>query len=355
MTLDRYIMRLLLVRTVFAVVVLICLVQVLELLDVSTEILQRGLGLEGIGHYSLLRLPGQFQQVVSLAVLVGSLFTFSQLASTSEMVVIRATGANIYRVLRMMAPVVLAVAAVDFAVSAEVAPRTQDQLAHWMAITAPPSKKAKPPKAHWFRLGPDLFMVGQASEDGHRLQAVRIYRRDATRTLTEEVSAPLATPLARGWRLHGATVNRVGADRAVLSGPKDMDWTTPLKPGDVIRLFRAGEEVTTTTALGALARAGPTDRSPGFYQTRLQRAFAEPLGVVVMLLLSAPAALSSLRSDQGMRLMAFGLSSGILFMVADGLLTALGETSALSPLLASWSAPVAFTVLAITVLLYAEG
>ena len=354
MTLDRYIMRLLLVRTVFAVVVLISLAQVLELLDVSTDILQRGLGLEGIGRYSLLRLPGQFQQVVSLAVLVGSLFTFSQLARTSEMVVIRATGANIYRVLRMMTPVVLAVAAVDFAVSAELAPRTQDQLAHWMAATAPPSK-AKAPKPHWFRLGPDLFLVGKASDDGHRLEGVRIYRRDASRTLTEEVSAPLATPEGRGWRLHGATVSRVGTDRAVLSGPKDMDWTTPLKPGDVVRLFRAGEEVTTTTALGALAHAGPTDRSPGFYQTRLHRTFAEPLGVVVMLLLSAPAALSSLRSDQGMRLMVFGLASGILFMVADGLLTALGETSAMSPLLASWSAPVAFTVLAITVLLYAEG
>ena len=354
MTLDRYIMRLLLVRTVFAVVVLILLVQVLELLDVSTDILQRGLGIAGIGRYSLLRLPGQFQQVVSLGVLVGSLFTFSQLSRTSEMVVIRATGANIYRVLRMMIPVVLLVAVVDFAVSAEIAPRTQDQLAHWMAKTEPASK-AKPPKAHWFRLGPDLVLVGQASDDGHRLQSVRVYRRDASRTLTEEVSAPLATPEARGWRLHGATVNRVGTDRATLSGPKDVDWVTPLKPGDVVRLFRAGEQVTTTTAIGALAHSGPTDRSPGFYQTRLHRAFAEPLGVMVMLLLSAPAALASMRSDQGMRLMAFGLASGILFMVADALLTALGETSALPPLLASWSAPVAFTALAITVLLYAEG
>ncbi len=354
MTLDRYIMRLLLVRTVFAVVVLIGLVQVLELLDVSTEILQRGLGLEGIGRYSLLRLPSQFQQIAALGVLVGSLFTFTQLARTSEMVVIRATGANIYRVLRMMAPVALGVAVLDLAVSSELAPRTQDELSQWMAKTAPPAK-AKPPKAHWFRLGPDLILVGKASDDGHRLESVRIYRRDAGRTLTEEVSAPLATPESRGWRLHAATVSKVGSDRSALSGPKDLDWITRLKPGDVVRLFRAGEVVTTSTAVGAMARASPTDRSPGFYQTRLHRTFAEPLAAVVMLLLSAPAALSSLRSDQGMRLMAFGLGSGMLFLVADGLLTALGETSALPPLLASWSAPIAFTALAITVLLYAEG
>ena len=56
-----------------------------------------------------------------------------------------------------------------------------------------------------------------------------------------------------------------------------------------------------------------------------------------------------------MRLFIFGLSSGIFFLVSDGLLTALGETSALPAVLAAWSAPLAFSALAVTVLLYAEG
>ena len=60
-------------------------------------------------------------------------------------------------------------------------------------------------------------------------------------------------------------------------------------------------------------------------------------------------------SDQAMRLFVFGLASGLLFLVADGLLTALGETSGLPAVLAAWSAPVAFTALAVTVLLYVEG
>jgi lipopolysaccharide export system permease protein len=354
MTLDRYVFRLLLTRTIFAVVVLICLVQVLELLDVTTDILERGQGLAGIGHYSLLRLPGQFQQVAGLSVLVGALFTFTQLARTSEMVVIRATGANIYRVLRMMAPVAIGMALLDFAVGAELAPRTQDALTHWMAITAPPSK-AKPVKPHWFRLGSDLVMVGSVSEDGRTLKTLRIYQRDASRNLTREVAAPLATAQTGGWRLSKATVTNVGVDFSTLSATADQDWTTTLTPAQVRRLLRAGQEIPFTTAFGAVTGSAPADRSPDFYATRLNRTFAEPLGALVMLLLSAPAALSSLRSDQAMRLFLFGLVSGLLFLVADGLLTALGETSALSPVLAAWSAPVAFTALAVTVLLYAEG
>ena len=147
----------------------------------------------------------------------------------------------------------------------------------------------------------------------------------------------------------------MGQDRSSLSRAADVDWKTALSPGDLVRLFRSGDLISTGTAAGALARIAPTDRSPGFYETRLHRTFAEPLAALVMLLLAAPAALASLRSDQAMRLFVFGLTSGILFLVTDGLFTALGETSALPPILAAWSAPVAFTALAVTVLLYAEG
>ena len=354
MTLDRYVFRMLLTRTVVAVVVLVCLAQVLELLDVTTSILERGQGLAGIGHYAMLRLPGDFQQVASLGVLVGSLFTFTQMARTSEMVVIRATGANIYRVLRMMLPVALGVALLDFVVAAEIAPRTQDALSHWMAVTAPPSQ-AKPVKPHWFRLGRDLVMIGADSEDGRTLHNLRIYRRDADRKLVQEVAAPLATAEPGGWRMHGAVTTDVKEDHSEVAAPRDEDWKTPLTAGALKRLIQAGQDVAFSAAVSAVSGKGPADRSPAFYKTRLNRSFAEPLGAIVMLLLSAPAALSSLRSDQAVRLLLFGLSSGLLFLVADGLLTALGETSALPPVLAAWSAPVAFTALALTVLLSAEG
>jgi lipopolysaccharide export system permease protein len=354
MTLDRYVSRLLLTRTVVTIVVLIGLVQVLELLDVTSEILSRGLGAAGIGRYSLLRLPGQFQQVASLGMLVGAIFTFAQLARNSEMVVIRATGANIYRVLRMMAPVAIGLALIDFVVAAEVAPRTQAELQQWMKATAP-AAEVKPAKPHWFRMGQDVVLVTSMSPDGHTLQGVHIYRRDADKLLTQEISAPSATAEAGGWRLHGAVVTRVLKDTAVAAPPRDMDWTTPMTSGELRRLFQAAQDIPTAQAVSAITGTGPTDRSPGFYDTRLYRTFAEPLGAVVMLLLSAPAALSSLRSDQGMRLFLFGLCAGLFYLVADGLLTALGETSALPPLLAAWSAPVAFSALAFTVLLYAEG
>jgi hypothetical protein len=75
-------------------------------------------------------------------------------------------------------------------------------------------------------------------------------------------------------------------------------------------------------------------------------AFAGPFGAMVMLLLSAPVALGSFRSTQGAMLLVSGLAAGLLFLVVNGLLTALGEGGAMSPFLAVWGAPVIFGALA---------
>jgi lipopolysaccharide export system permease protein len=44
----------------------------------------------------------------------------------------------------------------------------------------------------------------------------------------------------------------------------------------------------------------------------------------------------------------------LLYLVVDGLLTALGQTGALPPFVAAWTAPLLFGCAAIAVLLYAE-
>jgi lipopolysaccharide export system permease protein len=51
----------------------------------------------------------------------------------------------------------------------------------------------------------------------------------------------------------------------------------------------------------------------------------------------------------------FGLGCGLLYLVADGVLTAMGQAGVLPPLAATWGAPVAFAAGAVTILLYAEG
>jgi lipopolysaccharide export system permease protein len=99
---------------------------------------------------------------------------------------------------------------------------------------------------------------------------------------------------------------------------------------------------------------GPIDKSPSEFQTRLYRTLAEAMAPIIMLLLALPTALGHARSNRSIPVI-LGLCFGLLYLVADGLLTAMGQTGVLPPWAAAWGAPVAFAAGAATLLLYAEG
>ena len=96
------------------------------------------------------------------------------------------------------------------------------------------------------------------------------------------------------------------------------------------------------------------DKSPSASRTRLYRTVAEALAPIIMLLLALPAALGYARSNKTAPVI-FGLGAGLFYLVADGLLTAMGSTGVLPPVVAAWAAPIGFAAGAISILLYAEG
>jgi len=133
-----------------------------------------------------------------------------------------------------------------------------------------------------------------------------------------------------------------------------LTWPSPLHPQDVQALFAESPVPTAATARRALLKGGG-DRPVSYYQTRFLDAFAGPFATLVMLLLAAPVALANFRSGQGAVLLSGGLAAGLIFLVVNGLLSALGEGGMLSPALAVWGGPVIFAALAAYALIALEG
>jgi lipopolysaccharide export system permease protein len=247
-----------------------------------------------------------------------------------------------------------------FVVADQIAPRAQAAFTTWWnAHPAPPDKTAPsaPPKTKtvWFRTGSYLVYAEAASADGRRLDRVRIYRRDPSGRLSERLLANSAAYGPDGrWRLQGAQELDVGPTSLRSGGGADRVWDTDLAPGDVVGVFSPEDRISSGKALRAMTGDRPADKSPAFYATRLHRALAEPLGAIVMLLLAAPAALAQQRNNQA-KLLMFSLGSGLLFLMVDGVLTALGQTNVLPPILAAWAAPVLFAAFAGAALVHLEG
>lgn len=361
--LFRYLSVMLLQRTLATLAVLVGLLQLVDLFEATPQVLERGLGVGGIFHYELLRLPGMVQQILPVSVLIGALTCFTGLARNSEMSALRASGVTIYRIVKMLLPTVALIAVAHFVIADQVAPRSEQAFTVWWGSHAPVVKtskdetKAAPKKAKtvWFRTGPYLVYAESASADGRRLNGLRIYHRDATGRLDERIVARSATlgPDDK-WRLQGSDLLDVAPTRLNPALRADRVWNTDLAPADVVSVFSPDDRISSGRALRAISGDRPADKSPAFYATRVQRALAEPLAALVMLLLAAPAALAQQRNNQT-GLLLFSLGAGLLFMMVDGVLTALGQTNVLPPILGAWAGPLLFSALAGAAMVHLEG
>jgi lipopolysaccharide export system permease protein len=353
MRIPLYVLKTAATRILAAAAILMGILQILDLLEVTNDILDRGLGMAGVAYYAALRAPRLVEQVAPIAVLAGGLFAFSQLARESAIISMRAAGISAYRILGFAAPAAVAMMLLHFVCAQVIAPRTDPTLDAWWRSTTPAAdRKAEGPRS--FRVGDDLVTAAASTPDGRAINAVKIYRRDKAGRLVERIEAPTAKLTDKGWVLNNPVTTRFGADKADVITAAAMTWTSRLRPDDVQALFSDNPVPSASSARRALLNGG-TDRPPSYYETRLMAAFAGPFGAIIMLLLSAPVALGSFRSTQGAMLLVSGLAAGLLFLVVNGLLTALGEGGAISPFLAVWGAPVIFGALALTVLVSLEG
>ncbi|MBI1683852.1 LptF/LptG family permease [Caulobacter hibisci] len=353
MRLQLYVLRTVATRVLGAILVLMAILQILDLLEVTTDILDRGLGVGGVFYYAALRAPRLFEQVAPLGVLAGGLFAFSQLARENAVVAMRASGVSGYRIVLMAVPVAIAVLSLDALCGQVISPRTDPTLSAWWAATTPVADR-KAPVPRTFRAGEDLVTAKESVSDGAELRDLTIYRRDKTGALTERVAAPVASYRNGAWRLEKPVTTRFMGDRVEPMIAASATWPTALRPADVQALFADAPAPSAASARRALENGG-SDRPQSFYATRLQTAFSGPLAALVMLLLSAPVAWANFRSGQGAVLLTTGLAAGLVYLVADGLLSALGESGSLSPILAAWSAPAVFAALAVRTFVSLEG
>jgi lipopolysaccharide export system permease protein len=351
-TLPTYLLKLMGSRILIALAVLVGVLQILDLFDVTNDIIDRRLGATGVLYYLLLRLPRMVEQAAPLAALAGSLFAFAKLAGDSAVTAMRSTGISVYRLTLMALPAVLALAGLQLAIGMVIAPKTDARLSEWWQASAPkdPAKVVEPLT---FRVGDEIVVATPHDPDGRSLEKVTIYSRDPGGRLVQKTSSQTALYDGARWRLIEPRFETLGNASISESGAREETWTEHLTPADVRTLAQGETTVTPAEASRALA-GGLSIRPRTFYDTQLQRAWAAPLACLVMLLLAAPAATANFRGG-GATLLVQCLAAGMLFLVFDGAFTALGENGAAPSVLAAWAAPAMFAALGVTILLYREG
>ncbi len=349
--LARYLRRRVATQVLALVLVLTALMQLLELLDVTTDVLDRNLGMGGLMRYAMLRTPSEIVVALPLASLLGAMSAFYAMARNHEIVAMRCAGMSLKRLVLLLLPVPLALAAIQFALSDRVVPRAEASLKAWWDQTAPPQEKPEP---RWVqtRDGPASF--DSASPDGRTLTGLRIYERGADGLFAMRITAQKAEWQDKAWRLSGVDELRVDADRLLRKQDADYTWTVNLRPDDVTRLDLVQPHLSSSMLAGVLSGERVGAQPTGFYQTMFYRTFTTPLAAFIMLLLAVPTAQMMARSGGGGGSLLVALGLGLAYLLCDGIMAAMGTSGRIPALVSVAVAPVLFSLIGLAQLMISD-
>lgn len=350
--LALYLARRLLQWTLLSLAGMVLLLQMVELLERADDITARGLGMAGIGRYLWLQLPLMLQHALPLAALAGAMVVFIDLARSSEMTAVRAAGISQWRILATALPVPLVLSIAAFGLAEHAVPRSQAALAGWWAETAP--RDGPQPGSRWFRAGGEIVRAAAASPDGRALTGVTLFRRDPGGLLAERLAAASATAGDGGWTLHNVARTDFEGDAPATERIAQLAWPARLEPDDVAAFFAAVPTLSSAAARRALGQAAPVSRSESFFATRILRSAAEPLAPIIMLLLALPLAFIAPRTGVAWPATLYAAGGGLLYVVADGVLTVFAQVGYLPATVGAWAAPAFVALAGLTVLLYSE-
>ena len=342
--LPAYLQRRVGVQILALLAVLTAMMQLLELLDVTSEILDRGQGVGALMYYAVLRLPAELGLALPLAVLLGTMTALNAMARTLEITAMRASGVSLMRMLGYLLPVFVVIASVQVAIQQLVLPPVEIELKRWWSASTPPDDKES--TRLWAHTSAGLVAIDTFSPDGRQLQGVRLYEREAG-LLSSRLRAANARWDGRAWQLSDVTELRLVAGKIHSVHDAAREWQTNLHPDEVLRLGVTRPYLSSIMLNDVIVGARVGSQPLSYYQTALYRSYAAPFGVFIMLLLAMPTAATKTRHSGGGGAMVLALALGLAFLLSDGILASLGSSGQLPPLLTAVAAPALFISIAL--------
>ena len=355
-TVTLYIAKMFTVRIVAVLAMLVLVLQMLDLLGESGNILGAGNGQVQLLHYVSLRAPQLVQTFLPYSVLLATILTLVQLNQNSEVISMKAAGLSAHQILAPLVLTAALVAVISFSFNERVVTRAASSLKAWQAVKYGTVPAAAAGKTNvWLADGPNVLYAQAISGSGAetRMAGVSWYRRDPAGRVIDIVTAPRASFADPGWRLEtprSFAVQSVKLEK-MPSATIVAERITPAQIA-ISKVDADAEDLfTLRSSIAAMKAAG---RRTGELESAWWHKISGPLAAVLMPLLGAVAAFGLARSGKVLIRAAAGMALGFAFFVVDNAALAMGSLGGYPPLLAAWAPFVLFALIGETVLIRTE-
>lgn len=360
-TLFTYMARTFLTRTAAVLVALVVIMQTLDLLGESGDILAvAGNGEAQLWHYVALRLPQIVAFFLPFSVLLGTLITLASMNQNSEVIAMKAGGVSAHQIL---APLVLAsigIAALAFTFNERIVTRATATLDAWQDVSYGPVPKGSNSSGNvWVRDGDDIVHAAQVTGKGTgvRLTGVTVYDRDGGE-LHRIFNAPSAQPKAgpmgtiSGWTAPDVTMFDVVSGNELKMAR--YDFGQHITPDQFTLADVSADERSLMDLASVVDDLKVAGRPTGPLETGWWHKISGPLSSILMPLLAGVSAFGLARSGALFVRIVIGMALGFAYFVSDNFAVAMGNLGAYPPFLAAWAPFLLFLLIGETVLIRTE-
>ena len=333
-TIDRYIARTIISGTLMALLVLSGLFAFIDFVAELGRVGHGQYGLLDAIYYVILSLPKHIYEIFPTSVLLGSLLSLGALASNSELIVMRASGLSIMRIMRSVLQAGFILVVFIALVGEVLVPISERQAQTIKAVGLQQNISLGGPHGFWLRDNMRYMHVGQVYPDLH-LENLEIYELDENKKLKRATHANSAQFINNTWELRGVKRSSITQTGIVSDSLTIYEWPELLNPDlfNVLSIQPANMSAMDLYRYSNYLQDNNLDASK--HRLAFWIKVITPLTSLAMLLIALPFVFSSQRSGGSGNRILVGLLLGIGFFMLNRTMNHLGQVYGIDPFLSA--------------------
>ena len=319
----------------FVAVAFLSLSFFIDFIDQLGDVGQGGYTMLQATAYSLLQLPGHFYEAAPIAVLIGTIYSLSRMAQSSEYTILRTGGLGPGRALSLLATLGLAFGVLTFVVGDYLAPLSERQAAQVQALRKGGFRTGS--SGAWLKdhantpEGERSYSINVGSAGPKALlNDIRIFEFDGDGRLLRRVAAASAqVETNQTWALKDVTLTRwAGSGDAAARVDEQklptLSWPSTLSAGVVAAAVSPVSTMSTFDLARYIVHLSDNEQAAQSHQIQFWKRALYPFACLVMVALALPFAYLHARAG-GISLKVFGgIMLGMSFVLLNNVAGHLG-------------------------------
>ncbi|MFB9137110.1 LPS export ABC transporter permease LptG [Vibrio olivae] len=348
--LDLYIGRTIIATTSLVLATFVGLSAIIKYVEQLRKVGQGSYDLLQALFFVVLSIPRDVEMFFPMAALLGALIGLGMMASSSELVVMQASGFSKLNigtsVLKTAVPLMIAVTLLG----QWGAPQAQKMARDMRAFSTSGGQLLSVRAGVWARDANDFIFIGKVEED--KLYGLSMWRFDADKKLDTVVYAKEADFVEQShWMLKDVQVTNLQNDIEISKQNLDeYRWDTTLAPDKLAVVTVKPEELSLTGLYDYVSYLDASEQDSSRYELALWRKVTQPFSIAVMMLMALSFIFGPLRSvTMGARILS-GVIAGFTFYISSEFFGPLSLVYEMPPAFGAIAPSVVFLTIAVLLL-----